>query len=150
MPSGARRKRNRQGNDLFSAGSYGKMSAMCCPLPTTHSDVSWRELSEQMIPCQRLTAGDGRVLVWLPGRGHGRHGGFSTLNTSDSPNDASACSLSQVLETMPIPQRYFLSAEACAGILRRAAKRGKTLPEHLQRALQRAAALAPTSTLTED
>ena len=43
--------------------------------------------------------------------------------------------LSQVLETGSIPQRYFLSSTACAGILRRAEKRGKTLPAALQQAL---------------
>jgi site-specific DNA-cytosine methylase len=46
-------------------------------------------------------------------------------NISAWPNDASVCSLSSVLETGPIPQRYYLSARACAGILRRAEKRGK-------------------------
>lgn len=44
--------------------------------------------------------------------------------------------LSQVLETTPVHQRYFLSAKACEGILRRAAKRGKELPEALRLALQ--------------
>jgi len=35
------------------------------------------------------------------------------------------CSLSDILETGDLPQRFFLSAKACAGILRRAEKRGK-------------------------
>jgi hypothetical protein len=39
------------------------------------------------------------------------------------------------LETGDLPQRFFLSAKACAGILRRAEKRGKKLPEQLQAAL---------------
>jgi site-specific DNA-cytosine methylase len=39
------------------------------------------------------------------------------------------------LETGDLPQRFFLSAKACAGILRRAEKRGKTLPSALQQAL---------------
>jgi hypothetical protein len=39
------------------------------------------------------------------------------------------------LETGGVPQRYFLSAKACAGILRRAAKRGKKVPEILAAAL---------------
>ena len=43
--------------------------------------------------------------------------------------------LSEVLETGPIPERFFLTQKACAGILRRAAKRGKDLPEPLHRAL---------------
>lgn len=68
---------------------------------------------------------NGRVSVWLPGQGHGLHGGFSMLNISAWPNDASVCSLSQILETGPIPSKYYLSAKACMGILRRAENRGK-------------------------
>lgn len=117
-------------------GLFGKTSPACSLPGTTHSDVCWRDLSALMLPCVSLTAADGPVRVWLPGHGHGRHGGFSTLNISDSPTDASACSLSSVLETRPIPRRYFLSAEACLGIIRRAAKRRKTLPELLARALR--------------
>lgn len=39
------------------------------------------------------------------------------------------------LETGVLPQRFFLSATACQGILRRAKKRGKQLPEPLRQAL---------------
>ena len=42
--------------------------------------------------------------------------------------------LSDILETAP-SQKYCLSPEACKGILRRAEKRGKTLPPALQNAL---------------
>lgn len=56
-------------------------------------------------------------------------------NISEWPNDAAVCSLSQVLEQGSIPQRYFLSSTACAGILRRAEKRGKELPPALFAAL---------------
>jgi hypothetical protein len=63
-------------------------------------------------------------------------GGFLMPNISAWPNDASVCSLSQVLETGSIPQRFFLSTTACAGILRRAEKRGKALPLALQQALE--------------
>lgn len=58
-----------------------------------------------------------------------------TLNTSVWPSDAVACSLSRILEREPVPQRYFLSPRACAGILRRAAKRGRELPAALREAL---------------
>jgi hypothetical protein len=51
------------------------------------------------------------------------------------PKDAAVCSLSDVLETGAVPQRYFLSATACKGILRRAEKRGKALPPSLAAAL---------------
>jgi DNA (cytosine-5)-methyltransferase 1 len=43
------------------------------------------------------------------------------------------------LETGPIPPRFFLSSKACQGILRRAEKRGKTLPPQLAHALRAAA-----------
>jgi hypothetical protein len=45
------------------------------------------------------------------------------------------CSLSDVLEAGSVPQRYYLSARACSGILRRAEKRGKSLPQALESAL---------------
>jgi hypothetical protein len=70
-----------------------------------------------------------------------------TLSTSTWPSDASVCSLSDVLEAGSVPQRYFLSARACAGILRRAAKREKNLPARLQAAL--AAVVASQTTITQ-
>jgi hypothetical protein len=48
-------------------------------------------------------------------------------------------SLSDVLETQPLPQRYCLSAKACSGILKRAERRGKKLPQMLRDALEQAA-----------
>ena len=70
-----------------------------------------------------------------------------TLNTSEWPSDADVCSLSDILETGDLPQRFFLSAKACAGILRRAEKRGRQLPPSLAAALQ-AVASGRTSTVT--
>jgi hypothetical protein len=61
---------------------------------------------------------------------------FWTLNTLEFHNDAVASSLLDVLETGDVPPRFFLSPVACQGILRRAGKRGKTLPEPLRLALQ--------------
>jgi hypothetical protein len=52
---------------------------------------------------------------------------------------AVASSLSDILETGDVPRRFYLSATACKGILRRAEKRGKELPKALQAALQQAA-----------
>jgi hypothetical protein len=63
---------------------------------------------------------------------------FWTANISEWPKDGSACSLSQILEANPAT-KYSLSPKACQGILRRAEKRGKELPEMLERALQRVA-----------
>ena len=58
-----------------------------------------------------------------------------TRNSSESRNAAAACSLWQILEES-VPEKYSLSPKACAGILRRAAKRGKKLPPILQAALE--------------
>lgn len=69
-------------------------------------------------------------------------GGYLTLNTSDWPSDASVCSLSEVLET-DVPQKYFLSRKAARGVLRRAEKRGKALPEPLRLALEATAQDGP-------
>ncbi len=65
-------------------------------------------------------------------------------------SDGSVCSLSDILETQPVPRRYYLTAKACAGILRRAALRGKELPQQLARALKAVADSGPTSIATED
>ena len=71
--------------------------------------------------------------------GMGSHTEFWTLSTSEWPSDAVVCSLSDTLETGTVPQRFFLSDTACRGILRRADKRGKELPEALRLALQQVA-----------
>ncbi|KRA63762.1 hypothetical protein ASD85_06520 [Rhizobium sp. Root651] len=71
---------------------------------------------------------------------------FLTLNMSEwtaldglSLNDDGVCSLSDILETGDVPQQYYLSPKACAGILRRAGNRGKELPPMLCQALQQVA-----------
>lgn len=55
-------------------------------------------------------------------------------NTGESPNAAVGSRLSQILEETP-QEKYSLSAKACQGILRRAERRGKDLPELLKTVL---------------
>jgi len=85
--------------------------------------------------CLDLTPGHGNLLgqpywetnsVWL--------GESWMLNSGESPKDAVASSLSQILEATPHP-KYYLSKTACLGILRRAEARGKELPPQLKDAL---------------
>lgn len=57
-----------------------------------------------------------------------------TPNTGESPSVVRESTLSQILEDNA-PEKYFLSARACEGILRRAEKRGKKLPLMLWEAL---------------
>lgn len=61
-------------------------------------------------------------------------GACSMRNTGECPNAAAESRLSQILEETP-PAKYCLTAKACAGILRRAKRRGKKLPELLERVL---------------
>lgn len=73
-------------------------------------------------------------------------GESSTPNTSGSPSAGGASSLlprlvnlSEVLERGPVHPRFSLSARAAQGILRRSERRGKRLPELLDKALRQVA-----------
>lgn len=51
--------------------------------------------------------------------GMGSHTAFWTLSTLESPSNAVASSLSDILEAGSVPQRFYLSVRACRGYLRR-------------------------------
>lgn len=76
-------------------------------------------------------------------------GELTTLKTGEKPSEtavqemlsvwgphsvAEESRLSQILEVNPLP-KYNLTAKACLGILRRAERRGKDLPERLKQVL---------------
>ena len=61
-------------------------------------------------------------------------GELSMLNIGESPNEERESTLSQILEANP-HHKYYLSKIACEGILKRASRRGKELPEVLRMAL---------------
>ena len=61
-------------------------------------------------------------------------GEFSTHSFGECPRDGVESCLSQILEAEP-HRKYYLSAKACQGMLNRAARRGKDLPETLKAAL---------------
>lgn len=94
------------------------------------------ELRSVVFQSLNLTPGHGNLLgesYWeliSPWRGDA-----STLNTGVSPREENESSLSRILQDNP-PKRYYLTRKACLGILRRAAERGKELPEKLKRALE--------------
>lgn len=62
-------------------------------------------------------------------------GEFSTRSFGEYPNVDEESHLSQILEDSPHP-KYSLSVKACQGILRRARRRGKELPQLLKNALE--------------
>ena len=74
---------------------------------------------------------------------------FWTLNGTEWPSAVVVCSLSDILETGVIPQRYYLSPKACAGILLRAERRNKKLPELLHTALLHSANTQATELLPQ-
>ena len=128
------------------------------PSPAAHqkektSGVSSRrspELKSVVFQSLDLTHGHGNLLgesYWeliSPWRGDA-----STLNTGVSPREENGSSLSRILQDDP-PKRYYLTRRACLGILRRAAERGKELPEKLKRALEIQAGLVlPDGRLTK-
>ena len=73
--------------------------------------------------------------------GLGMRGACLTLNLPEFHRDAVVCSLSQILETGPIPEKYYLSPKSARGILRRVEKRGRALPEALAVALEAVASV---------
>lgn len=110
------------------AGWFGRTSPACCPV--TEEGI--------LAPSSGCWANSGM----------GSPIEFWTLNSCEhatshalSPNADAVCSLSDILETGDVPQRYYLTAKACLGILRRAEKRGKDLPEVLSAALKAVASL---------
>ena len=115
--------------------SSGKTSPAYSATEATPSAAFLARLLGKTANCS-LQGDNGRTLgVGMDPREQSR-GGFLMPNISAWPNVGAVCSLSQVLETGSIPQRYFLSSKACDGILRRAEARGKALPEPLLAALR--------------
>ncbi len=76
----------------------------------------------------------GAPQAWWSDPSGQRSGGCLTLAGSEWPSDDAVCSLWQVLEGH-VDRKYFLTAKASAGILRRAEKRGRDLPAILHAAL---------------
>lgn len=102
--------------------------------PTGSSGKTSREFCRRTAD-GRLEPSSGR---WMTS-GMGSHTGFWTLNSCEhadtlgrSPSEGDVSSLSRILETGVLPQRYYLTPKACEGVLRRAEKHNKRLPEPLE------------------
>lgn len=61
-------------------------------------------------------------------------GDSSTLNIGECPREENGSLLSWILQ-VDVPEKYYLSAKACRGILNRTSRRGKKLQELLETAL---------------
>lgn len=114
-----------QQGELFQGSQYGR---------------TW------LVPSQAIKEGTSSR-SWIPLPKSGRwtsRGEFSTPNISECPNEGVESSLSSILEEN-VPPRYYLSPEACRGIIQRALAKGRALPQHLRNALE-AASMAATNT----
>ena len=120
-------------SSLFGKTSWGRLQAM---LGVTLKPCS-RKSDRPMFQC--LLLDDGQEPEWLEAKSAESHGECLTLNFGAYPNIVRESSLSQVLESGGGTYRYSLTPKACAGILRRAKKMGKCLPEMLETVLARQA-----------
>ena len=128
--------------DIFA--EHGGSSGRTCQVPSAATGaeilLSWLEKWQDASSMSPQAGGERKAWRWVtPGLSNGA---CLTRNGSEWRSGGVACSLSSMLETGPIDHRFFLSAKACAGILRRAENRGKTLPRQLEQALQTVAQAA--------
>ncbi len=111
------------------------------PFPATTERTSgqfWKNLpawSNQTLLFLDLRGGaDGAKPEQSPEPDGALLGDSSTLNIGESPSVENESLLSQILEANA-PLKYYLSERACQGILTRASRRGKALPDLLKTAL---------------
>ena len=114
-----------------SAATKGRTSAACLK-PSSESAQKYQFLD------LRTGAGILPERSWVTDSP--LRGGSSTRNTGECPSAANESTLWQILQA-DAPVKYYLSARACEGILRRAERRGKALPPMLREALEEAVAL---------
>lgn len=99
-----------------------------------HKQSSWK-MSQDFYQATTDAISESSSLLW-PTQGIATlNGEFWIRNSLEYPSDAKESSLSEVLQT-EAPARYSLTAKAAEGVLRRSNRGGKTLPDHLQKALE--------------
>ena len=107
-------------------------------MDSTQPGLFGRTWQEPYLPTQVPTSGKSSG-KWMKQGRVSRSGESWMRNTSESPNGVEECSssLASILEDPAIVDaKYRLSAKAAEGILRRATRRNKTLPEKLLVALE--------------
>lgn len=93
---------------------------------------AWKNQTLQFLDLRR--GADGAKLEQSPETDGLWLGDSLMLNIGEFPNAERESRLSWILE-VNAPEKYYLSARACQGILTRASRRGKRLPELLEAAL---------------
>lgn len=125
--------------DCIQLSLFGKTSQEhSAPMEEKISEPCWKNLpawNNQTLQFLDLRRGaDGAKPEQSPETDGLWHGDSLTLNIGEFPNAERESLLSWILEDN-VPQKYYLSARACQGILTRASRRGKPLPDILRQAL---------------
>ena len=124
-------------------GLFSKTCQPSCPLSMGRISAASSKASSasktprQMFLCRKADAGCTRARSWAtvilsPGASS------TPRRVGASHKDGNVFLLSSILMDN-VPERFSLSPKACQGILRRAEKRGKELPQVLKTALERQA-----------
>lgn len=98
-------------------------------------------LVEQLIARDEFSSGP--VQVWFGDQPEAPRGGSWTRSSGVRHNVGDVSLYSLLVPDFQVPKKYFLSAKACLGILRRAFRRLKTLPTVLEAALRMRVGLGP-------
>lgn len=109
-----------------SAATEEKTSELCWK--------NWPALSNQKFQSLDLRKGNGQKQALSVVTDGALRGELLTLNFGEAPSVAVESRLSWILEDN-VPEKYYLSAQACQGVLNRSSRRGKALPEILHTAL---------------
>jgi hypothetical protein len=116
-----------------------------CPVVKEKTFVtSYQPLSALMLVEQSTKkdeSSSGQVRVWFADQPEAPRGG-SWMRSIGVLHNVGAVSLYSLLEPdIQVPKKYFLSPRACLGILKRAARRMKVLPQILNEVLRLQAGL---------
>ena len=130
--------------DIFGENRPDTWSGKTCPEPfqATAEKTSAQSSKKRRTSSSRgalfldLRTENGRVPDASWATAGPLHGAYMMRSFGECPSVAVESRLSQILEAEVHP-KYYLSAKACDGILRRAERRGKELPPMLRGALER-------------
>ena len=132
---------------IFDLGIWsGKMYPEHCPQENPKEQTSKpssrksSKSSEKKLPLFLSLSTDGQKpdasVEWVTAEyPFPSHTEYTMLSFGESPREENESHLSQILMDS-VPEKYSLSEKACLGILNRAAKKGKDLPEVLKQALE--------------
>lgn len=131
-----------------SSKSHSQMPLMCLCLKGANgqskdASMEWEKMKSPFPWLGNFTMhsigvfrnGEKDSVCWLTSTDSPQQNYCLTLNLSERPREANPTLLSQILEEEADP-KYNLSPRACRGILNRAERRGKALPEILKQALE--------------